>query len=245
MISRPVATTLLLLGGAGCSKTLDLNQYPTPESLYQASMEAFEKGDCNRAQQGFQRLIFELPARDSLHASVRYHLGQCQLKGHMELEAAQQFRRVADDFPRNQLAPSALLRAGDAYAKLWSNPELDPTYGETALSTFSEALGRYPNSAAADTARTRIQELNELFAEKGYKNGLFYLRLHAFDSAILYFKDVVATYPRTSYAGKAVVKLIEAFSRIGYVEEKTEMCLYRTQYYPDAKGAEKYCETGS
>jgi len=235
---------MLLLGAAGCSRTLDPNLYPTPESLYQASVEAYEKGDCNLAEQGFQRLMFELPPRDPRHANVRYYLGSCQLKGHLELEAAQQFRRVADDFPRSELAPSALLKVGEAYASLWDDPDLDPSYGETALSTFTELLGRYPNSPAADTARTRIHDLQEMFAEKGYKNGVFYLRLRAYDSAILYFKDVVATYGTTSYAGKAVVKLIEAFSKIGYEEEKDEMCLYRTQYYPDATGAEKYCNSG-
>jgi outer membrane protein assembly factor BamD len=230
------------MGVAGCSKTLDPSQYPTPESLYDASVEAYERGDCRLAQQGLQRLIFELPPRDTRHANVRFFLAECQLKQHLELEAAQQFRRVSDDFPRHELAPTALMRAGDAFAKLWGNPELDPTYGETALATYSELLGRYPNSQAADSARVRIQNLNALFAEKGYKSGVFYLRLRAYDSAIIYFKDVVARYPRTEFAGKSVVKLIEAYARIGYVEEKTEMCLYRLQYYPDAEGAEKHCD---
>jgi outer membrane protein assembly factor BamD len=235
----------MLMGIAGCSKTLDPSLYPTPESLYDAAVAMYERGDCKMAQQGFQRLIFELPPRDTRHANVRFFLAECQLKQHLELEAAQQFRRVSDDFPRHELAPQALLRAGDAYGELWDNPELDPTYGETALATYTELLGRYPNSQAADSGRARIQSLNEMFAGKGYKNGVFYLRLRAFDSAIIYFKDVVARYPRTEAAGKSVVKLIEAYARIGYVEEKTEMCLYRQQYYPDADGADKWCAPDS
>jgi len=241
---RTAALILVLLGGAGCSKTLDPSLYPTPEALYDASVAAYERGDCGRATQGLQRLIFELPPRDARHADVRYFLAECQLKQHLELEAAQQFRRVSDDYPRHELAPIALMRAGDSFAKLWDDPELDPTYGETALATYSELLGRYPNSQAADSARARIQALNELFAEKGYKSGVFYFRLRAFDSAIIYFKDVVARYPRTEYAAKSVVKLIEAYARIGYEEEKTEMCLYRQQYYPEADGADKWCTPG-
>ena len=241
---RTAALTLVLMGVAGCSKTLDPSLYPTPESLYDASVAAYERGDCGMAQQGFQRLIFELPPRDARQANVRFFLAECQMKQHLELEAAQQFRRVSDDYPRHELAPPALLRAGDAFATLWKNPELDPTYGETALATYSELLGRYPNSQAADSGRVRIQGMNEMFAEKGYKSGVFYLRLRAFDSAIIYFKDVVARYPRTEHAGKSVVKLIEAYARIGYEEEKTEMCLYRQQYYPETDGADKWCSAG-
>ena len=66
-------------------------------------------------------------------------------------------------------------------------------------------------------------------------------RLGAFDSAIIYFKGVVAAYPRSSYASQAVMKLIEAYDKIGYVEEKKEMCQYLWQYYPDEQGAERAC----
>src|SRR5947208_16926808 len=34
-----------------------------------------------------------------------------------------------------------------------------------------------------------VQQLREWFAEKDYKNGMFYFRRRAFDSAIIYFKD--------------------------------------------------------
>ena len=46
-----------------------------------------------------------------------------------------------------------LLRVGDVYSDLWRRPELDPTYGQTALSTYQELLNRYPNSAASSRAR--------------------------------------------------------------------------------------------
>lgn len=230
---------------AGCSKTLDPQLYPSAESLYEASMEAFRTGDCGLARQGFQRLVFELPAQDERQANVRYYLGECMLRQSEPLEAARQFRRVADEYPRHPLAPDGLLRAGDAYAKLWDDPELDPTYGETSLATYGELIGRYPTSAAASRARLRIGGLNEMFAEKGYKSGVFYYRLKAFDSAIIYFRSVAADYPASPYASLAVVKLIETYDRIGYVEERDEMCLYLRQYYPGTEGVDDRCSQGA
>ncbi len=64
------------------------------------------------------------------------------------------------------IAPEALLRVGDVYADLWRRPELDPTYGQTALATYQELLNRYPAAAAAKRAQLRIAELNERFAYK-------------------------------------------------------------------------------
>ena len=45
---------------------------------------------------------------------------------------------VSDETPNSPLAPLALERAGDVYADLWRRPELDPTYGQTALATYRE-----------------------------------------------------------------------------------------------------------
>jgi outer membrane protein assembly factor BamD len=239
----PLILVLPLL--AGCSRTLDPELYPTAESLYDASVEAYRTGDCRMARQGFQRLVFELPPQDERHASVRYYLGECMMQQAEELEAAMQFRRVADDYPRHPLAPDGLLRAGDAYAELWNDAELDPTYGETALATYTELIGRFPTSPAAERARLRIADLNEMFAEKGYKNGVFYYRLKAFDSAMIYFKDVVLKYPASDYAAQSVVKLIETYDRIGYVEERDQMCLYLRQYYPGTGGVEERCSSGA
>ncbi len=235
----PLVSVPLLLG---CGAKLDPSQHPTPESLYEASMRAFRAGRWGLARQGFQRLTFELAPRDDRSAEVRYYLAECMLQQREELEAARQFRRVADEYPRHRLAPDALLRAGDAYRRLWNDPELDPAYGETALATYTELLGRYPPSPAAARARIRVGQLNERFAAKDFKNGDFYLRFRAYDSAIIYFKDIILKYPRTSYAPKAVIGLVKAYDRIGYDEEKREMCLHLEQYYPGTEGVEERCQ---
>src|SRR5205807_2637256 len=91
-----------------------------------------------------------------------------------------------------------LLRAGDANLRLWRKPELDPSYGESALAIYQELAGRYPGTDAAARAQVHVQQLREWFAQKDYKNGLFYFRRRAFDSAIIYFKDVIANYQGTA-----------------------------------------------
>ena len=219
---------------ASCGKGLDPSSYPTPEALYDASMAAFESGKCGDAEIGFQRLSYDLAVRDPRRARVRYSLAECQFKGNRFLEAAREFRRVADEHAQDSVAPLALLRAGDSNARLWRRPELDATYGLSALTVYSEVLTRYPTSPAAAEARERIGELNEQFASKAFKTGTFYFRLKAYDSAIIYFRSLVAEYPQTSFASEALLRLIEAYEEIGYEEDKQDMCLQLQRYYPES-----------
>lgn len=222
----------LLLGS--CSSRFDPSQYPTPEALYEVSMAAYERGDCGDAEIGFQRLAYDLPARDPRRAEVRFYVAECHFKGNRLLEAAREFRRVADEHSQDSIAPRALLRAGDANARLWRRSELDATYGLTALSVYSEVLSRYPESATAADAREQVGVLNEKFAKKAYDTGIFYFRLKAYDSAILYFREVVADYPQASYAAEALLHLVDAYERIGYEEDKQDMCLQLRRYYPES-----------
>jgi outer membrane protein assembly factor BamD len=161
------------------------------------------------------------------------------------LEAAREFRKTSDETPNDPLAPEALLRVADVYAELWRRPELDPSYGQTALATYQELLNRYPGTTAAARAQQRINDLQERFAYKEYRAALYYFKLKAYDSAILYLKDVVATYPRAAVAPDALIKLVQAYRRLGYKEDVQETCGYLRRYHPNARGSRGVCPADS
>ncbi|MGH7658038.1 MAG: outer membrane protein assembly factor BamD, partial [Gemmatimonadales bacterium] len=139
------------------------------------------------------------------------------------------------------LAPDALLRLGDAFRDLWRRPELDPSYGQSALGVYRELANRYPASDAAKTAKVRITELENWFATKDYKAAIFYLKFDAYDSAIIYLKGLAAAYPRATITPRALVKLVEAYQELGYQEDVSETCGYLRQYHPDYEGTREYC----
>jgi outer membrane protein assembly factor BamD len=131
------------------------------------------------------------------------------------------------------------------YADLWRRPELDPSYGQTALATYQELVNRYPGTNAASRAQARIADLQERFAYKEYRAALYYFKLKAYDSAILYLKDVVATYPRAAVASEALVKLVQAYQKLGYKEDVEETCGYIRRFHPDAAKRYRVCLTDS
>ena len=189
------------------------------------------------------RLLLEFPPGDSRIARAHYYLAEAYYAQGRHLEAAREFRKASDETPNDPIAPEALLRLGDVYSDLWRRPELDPTYGQTALATYQELLNRYPDVAAAKRAQVRINELNERFAYKAYRSALFYFRLKAYDSAILYLKDLVANYPKAAIVPEALVKLVQAYKTLGYREDVQETCGYIRRFHPRTPGAKEVCPT--
>jgi outer membrane protein assembly factor BamD len=253
-MSRSYVVCAIVLAAAcgGGRATRDRAASPTPvsaaganpaaiDTLWRQAERAFRLGKWGDAQLRLERLVLEFAPGDPRIARAHFYLGEAQFAQGRQLEAAREFRKASDETPNDPIAPEALLRLGDVYADLWRRPELDPTYGQTALSTYQELLNRYPASNAAKRAELRIAELNERFAYKTYKAALFYFRLKAYDSAILYLKDLVATYPKASVVPEALVKLVQAYQKLGYREDVQETCGYIRRFHPKAPGAGEFC----
>jgi outer membrane protein assembly factor BamD len=244
-----VAGALVACGGGSRSSTRNT---PSPETaqgasaeevdaLWKAAMEKVHRGKWGEALKQLDRALLEFGPGDPRTSQAHFYLGEAHFALGEHLEGVREFRHVSDDTPNDPLAPEALLRAGDVYADLWRRPELDPSYGQTSLATYQELLNRYPNTAAAKRAQERIAELQERFAYKEYRAALYYYRLKAYDSAILYLKDLVATYPRAAIAPEALMKLVQAYEKLGYSEDVQETCGYLRRFHPDAPGSSTVC----
>ncbi|MSR05585.1 MAG: outer membrane protein assembly factor BamD [Gemmatimonadetes bacterium] len=234
-------TILACVAASGCSHTFRVKDFITTESLMEASKTEFRHGHFLHAQAGFQRVNFEVSATDSVGAVSRYLLAECDFGIGNYLEASRGFRRVADDYPDHPLAPDALLRAGDALTALWGRPELDPTYGEEALAAYRELAARYPEGRATERSRLKLSALSNRFAEKEYRAGIFYFRLKAYDSAIIYFRSVAAQWGETPAAPNALMMLVRTYQKLEYKEETQETCAHLRQYYANAKGLNQVC----
>ncbi|HQR17898.1 MAG TPA: outer membrane protein assembly factor BamD, partial [Gemmatimonadales bacterium] len=150
---------LLLLVAVACqsgkgSSTANLAPVPLdPEvsklrvdSMWQKGLYDFRKGYYSKASETFQKVLLEFAPGDPRIPEAHFFLGESYFGSHSQLQAVREFRKVSDDYPNNPLAPDALYRAGDAYADLWRKPQLDPTYGRSAVATYTELLNRYPDS---------------------------------------------------------------------------------------------------
>lgn len=233
---------LLLTSATACHRSAPVVQSAprsyTPaqlDSQWVAAVALYREGDWGKAGPALERLQLEMPTSDGRVATGRFYLGEVRLHEHSNLQAVREFRRVSDEYPSDTLAPRALLRAGDSYKDLWRRPELDPTYGYSAMQTYQELLTRYPDAPAADSAKARIQELTDDFAFKQYKAALYYYRFKAYESTVLYLKDLVANWPRAAIVPEALARLIETYRKLGWVEDVTETCTYFRKQWPTSR----------
>jgi outer membrane protein assembly factor BamD len=236
-----LAVGVMLCGVAACHHSPRIAPVVAPSVQLTRALDLFHHGDFRRAQTMLQRLTFDLEPGDPTLPQIRYYLAECSFQMGDLIQAASDFRKVSDEFSTTDYAPMALLRAGDANLRLWHRPELDPSYGETALAIYQELAGRFPDSDAAARARVHVRRLEHQFAEKTYKTGMFYLRRKAFDSAIIYFKDVIATYPNSALAPEALLRLVDSYRAIRYTQELDETCEHLRRFYPNAKGVDRSC----
>lgn len=219
----------------------DVAPEPAPDSVLAEAKRLYREGRIGPALDRLTALTTGGRARGAVAAEAYYYLGESNFAKALYLEASREFRRVADAYASHPLAPDALLRAGDALAELWKHPELDPAYGESAMTTYRELLARFPDSPAARRAGLKLAALAEQFADKDYRNGVFYRRLKAYDSAIIYFRSVVANYAQSSFASRALLELVEMYRTLEYTEETKETCDHLRRFYPNAAGVNETC----
>lgn len=224
---RPLLALLTLAAiGTGCFRALNPQDYQTSTGLYEAGLDAYERGKWGDAILAFERLTFDLPTRDTLLPRAQWYLGHARLRNKERLLAAQSFIRLAEQHPTDTLADDALFMSGSSYTGLWTDPELDPQYGILAQAQFRLLTSAYPTSVYADSATAELRRLDEMFAEKDYESALYYIRRKAYDSAVLYLREVVQEWPNTDKARLALLRLVEVYRlpMMNYLQDAEEVC---------------------
>ncbi len=219
-----------------------LNASPkTIDSLWTSALDLYRRHKWEKAAETFDRVELELPPGDRRALEGRLYLGDLYVRSGSNLQGVREYQRLVDDYPTDSLAPEALLRSGDAYAALWRNPELDPTYGITAKSVYSEVLSRYPGTPAATRANLAIAALDDKFATKEYREAKFYLKYKANESAILYLKDLVLTYPQATVVPDALADLVDAYRKLNYQDDIRDTCTYMRTNWATTPQYRKSC----
>jgi outer membrane protein assembly factor BamD len=230
-----------LVIAAACRPEFKLKNFTTNDALYKASLSEFQRRKWDNAVAGFEKLTTDLPARDTLLPRSYWFLASAHEHLDEHLLAAQSYNRLVESFPEDSLADDAALEAARSYRKLWRNPELDPTYGFTALATYNVLIGLYPDSPLIPKANAEIAELNEWFAQKDFKTGEYYFRRKAWDSANISYKDILTKYPDTPTARRAALRLVQSYRAIRYNEDAAELCGDLRKKYPGAGDVTEVC----
>jgi outer membrane assembly lipoprotein YfiO len=234
---RAAVLVAVLAVAAACRPAFQPRAFPSSGALFNASLAEYGKKHYDNAVTGFERLTLDLSARDTLLPLAHWYLAHAHELKLEHLLAASSYARLAESFPDDSLAPVALLLAGNSYAALWRKPDLDPTYGDLAQIQYRQLAAVYPDSPMRRQADSASLAIDEKKAAKDYGIGMHYVRRNAFESSLIYFKDVVKNFPMTKVAHDALMEMVLVYRRpeLKYVPEAAETCVtLRTAYTGDA-----------
>jgi outer membrane protein assembly factor BamD len=239
--TKSLLLALLLAAPLACKPPFNPKTYPSADKLYQAALAEYKARRYDNAAKAFEQLTLDLSARDPRLPLAYYYLAQSQSRNGEYLLAAGTYNRLIDAFPQDSLVDDAFYLSGIAYEHEWRQPQLDPTYGHNAQTAFESLVGSFPDSQYAPLAKKELDKLDEWFAKKDYDTGYLYLKRKAFDSAIIYFKDVIRLHPNAKTTRDAYLRLHESYRAIRYVEDARELCDVMRKTYPSDREVSKTC----
>jgi outer membrane protein assembly factor BamD len=240
---RTRLSVILLVALAACAPAFKPLKYASSEKLFQASLERLQKKKWDDAVTGFEKLTLDLSSRDTLLPLAHFYLARAHTGRAEHLLAAQEYSKLAESFGDDSLADNALFESGRSYSQLWRRPALDPQYGQLAQVQYRLMVTLYPDSPLRKDADAELKRLDEWFATKDFDTGDSYFRRKAYDSAIIYYRDIVKNFPNTDRARQAMVRMVTAFRSpvMNYKEDAKEVCATLRLLYPADKDVTTAC----
>jgi outer membrane protein assembly factor BamD len=241
MTKRYALYAIALFVSMSCTRGFYAASFTTMDSLYAGAMKEYNAGNWDNATKAFERLTHDLDPRDPRLPVSYYYLGKSQARMGDHLLAATSFTRVSESFPQDTLADDALYESGVAYERMWRRPDLDPQYGDNAINAYRLLIALYPQSPLVPRATKEISKLDQWLATKDYETGYHYLKRKAYDSAIIYFKDVLRLHPDAPKAREAGLRLLEAYRAIRYTDDAKDLCTTLRTKYPNDREVREAC----
>ncbi len=190
----------------------------------------------DNAIEAFDRLTLQYPSFARVQ-QARLDLAEAYLGKGDAVTAAGEFDRLSTDYPLGAYADNARYMVCHSYEMLSPRVQLDQTYTQSAIDHCNSLIAYYPNSPFTPQAREVVSRLTEKLAEKELLAGNYYFKRHAYDSSLIYFEDVVKTYPATNSAADALLQMAYAYDKLGYKEDADSARARLLKDYPGSPAA--------
>ncbi|MCM8783622.1 MAG: outer membrane protein assembly factor BamD [Candidatus Omnitrophica bacterium] len=165
-----------------------------------------------RALEIFQKVVDNAPYGQYAPPS-QYKIGIILGKLGRNEEAKQAFLKLEKNYPDSEFAKEAKYQIGLLGYKASPKSFYSQEETETSIKEVEEFLRTNPSSSLKDDAQKILGDLRNKKAESLFKTAQFYERQKYFDSAVLYYDDIVNNYADTEWAAKSL-------ERISIIKEK-------------------------
>ena len=167
----------------------------------------FDKKKYARAKENFDYIILN-DRGSEIGKEARYYQSESlyKLKQYTDaISSYERFLQYSVDQSKNEYCR---FRICECYYNISNKHDRDQTNNDIALETLQMFIDDFSNSKYLELAEDFILDLRLRKAEKLHETGRLYLKDKEFDSAIIYFNNVVDNYYDTNYSDEARISII-------------------------------------
>ncbi len=188
------------------------------DTRFEKGMEYFEKKKYLRAQEEFNYVAIS-GGHTELGDDALFYLGESYFLNKEYILARAEYDRLVRRMSFSPFLEQARWRICQCYVKESPKYYHDQTSTEKALEKLQEFIEDFPNSKYREEAETTMVELREKLGTKAFETGILYIKLGAYDSAILAFEQVLQNYYDTNLVPKAHAEIIHSHCLALNIEE--------------------------
>jgi len=138
---------------------------------------------------------------------AQYKLGLA-LKGLTRYyEAEEAFNKVVSNYPNSEWVAAAKFQIASCRASVSKGPDYDQGAAKEAKEKFEEFVKEHSDAVLSRDAEKNISQLKEKEAESAYNIGRFYEKQKEYESAKIYYNDVINNYPDSAWVRAALGRL--------------------------------------
>ncbi len=223
---------LFLFTGLACSSS-KIRPNMTPEERLEVAKKMLEKGDYLQAKTQFTILVLNYPGTP-IADDAQYYLAEAHFGLKEYILAAAEYEKLVRNYPQSPFVDDAEYKMGLCYYELSPHYGLDQKYTIQAIQYFQRFLEDFPDSPYRKDAEKKLMELRTKLAKKEFKNAELYRKLGYYQSAVIYYDEVLNNYYDTPYAEKALFRKGESLYKLGKYQEADQVFSVFEQRYPES-----------
>lgn len=156
----------------------------------------------DRAIEIFKKVVENAPY-GKFAEEAQFKLGEALKKSERYEEAVQAFHKIVEDYPKSKFVTQAMYEESNCAYKASLKPAYDVTATDNAIKTFEKFTDKNKDAELAKSADATMKRLKDKVAEKSFRAAEFYESQGKTKAAIIYYQDVIDTYPDSTFVSKA------------------------------------------
>jgi len=204
--------------------------------LFAWAQDRFDNEDWGSARNGFQNFMLRDPL-SALTDSAQYMLAESMLRFGQELEAADEFSRLAIGRPNSTLADDAQFGVCRAYLEASPRATLSQEYTVRAISECERLLQFFPGTELRTQAEELLATGRNKLAEQSYAIGKYYYDRRFYESANVYLEKAVSERPGPELMPRVLATMYQSYRRIGFDTEARVVRDRLLAEFPDSEEA--------